>query len=124
MSNPGLIKTRTASGAIAGRRLVAHGAADGLVVQAATAGAALCGVSERIDAAATEQVDVIMTGLAQVVYGAAVALGDPLTSDATGKAIPAAPGAGVTMRIIGYADLAGVAGDYGRVLIAPGILKG
>lgn len=124
MSNPGLTKTRTAGGAIAGRRIVKHGASDGAVLQASAATDALIGVSERLTVASGERVDIVLSGLVEVDYGGNVTRGGPLTADANGKAIAAAPAAGATMRIIGFADVSGVSGDIGQVLIAPGFIQG
>lgn len=124
MSNPGLTKTRIAEGSIAARRIVKYGSDENLVAQAAAAADALMGVSERLPAGDGERVDIILTGLAEVEYGGNVTRGDPVTADGSGKAVAAAPAAGVNNRIIGFADVSGVAGDYGRVLLAPGRIQG
>ena len=124
MANPGLIKTYTASGAIAARRFVTHGAADVTAAQAADGSAAIMGVTERLAVATGERVDVIKTGLAEIEYGGAVTRGDPLTADANGTAVKANPAAGVNAHIGGWAEISGVAGDYGLVNIAPGRIQG
>lgn len=124
MSNPGLIKTYTAQGAIGGRRIVKYGSADRTAVLASAATDAIMGVSERLDAADGEPVDVIKSGLAEIVYGGVVTRGDPLTSDADGAAVKAAPAAGTNNRIVGWAEVSGVAGDFGLVNIAPQFIQG
>lgn len=125
MSNPSLFKTKTAGGAIAPFRIVAHGAADGQVVQAAAANATLCGTTGQIGAsAAGDRVDVAKAGLPEVELGGIVARGAPLTADANGKAIAAAPAAGTNARIIGFAEVSGIAGDRIPYLFAPGMIQG
>lgn len=125
MPNPGLIKTKTADGAIAARRIVKPGAGAGEVAQAAAAADALVGVSERAgDVADGGRVDVIKSGIAQVEAGGVIAAGAAVTADADGKAVAAAPAAGSNVRIIGFAEEAAAAGDYFDVLIAPGVMQG
>jgi len=122
--NPTLTKTFKAEAAVTKRRFVKPGAADGQVVQAAAVGDAIIGVSAEIDAAINERCDVHMAGLAEIEYGGTVARGDFLTSDATGRALAAAPGAGVNNNVGGRAMVSGVIGDIGTVLIAPGRIQG
>lgn len=124
MSNPGFTKTRVAEGAIAARRIVKYGSADGLVAQASAATDAFMGVSERLSAADGERIDIVCTGMPEVEYGGNVTRGDWLTADADGKAVKANPAAGANNEVIGRADVSGVAGDYGRVLLAPGRIQG
>lgn len=124
MSNPGFIKTYTALGAIAGRRFVIHGTADRMVAQAAGGAAAILGVNERLPVIDGERIDVIKTGLAEIEYGGVVTRGDPLTANADGKAIKADPAAGANIHIGGWAEISGVAGDYGQVNIAPARIQG
>ena len=81
------------------------------------AAAALLGVAADIAAASGETVDVVRTGVTPVLYGGAVTRGDALTADATGKAVKAA----ATNQVIGYAEVSGVAGDIGSLLIQRGI---
>lgn len=113
-----LIKPFTATTAVAGRRIVKYGAADGAVVQATASTEAFAGVCDPVGAAAGSVADVHQLGEAEVEYGGNVTRGDRLTSDANGKAITAAPAAGATCEIIGRAQVSGVAGDFGRVLIS------
>ena len=111
--NPLLTKSRNAGGAITRYRITKYGAADGEVLQAAAATDALNG-----------RVDISVNGLANVEYGGVVTRGDELTSDAVGRAVAAAPGAGSNVNIIGYAEVSGVSGDIGSVDIAKGSMQG
>lgn len=125
MRNPGLSKAYTAEAAIAAYRIVKFGAADGGVLQGAASADKLIGVTDRIAAAvAGDRVDVYRGGIVEVEYGGAVAAGDPLTSDASGRAITAAPGAGVNAYVIGQAEVAGVLGDIGSVFLSQGRIQG
>lgn len=125
--NPLLIKNFTAKGAIARYRIVKHGVADGEVLQGAAATDALLGVialPNDVAAQADERVDVVTQGLAEVEYGGPVTRGDPLTSDALGRAVAAEPAAGANNRIIGFANISGVLGDIGVVDISKGQIQG
>lgn len=125
MRNQTFIKNHTADAAIGAYRLVINGAADGNVAQAAGVAAALIGVTDRLAAAvAGDRIDIVRGGIAEVEYGATVARGDPLTSDATGRAVTAAPAAGVNNYILGYAEVSGVVGDIGCVYITAGRIQG
>lgn len=114
----------TAAAAIAAFRIVKAGAADGEVLQAAAATDALMGVCESVGPAAGERCDVVKVGIADVEFGGPVTRGGPVTSDAIGRAIAAAPAAGSNVRVIGYAEVSAVAGDIAPVLIAPGVMQG
>lgn len=123
MSNPELIKSYKAGGAISKHRIVKL-SADDTVVQAAAATDALHGVLGEIAAASGDRVDVVLTGIAEVEYGGNVTRGALLTADADGKAVSADPAAGVNNRIIGQAMESGVAGDIGSVLISHSSMQG
>lgn len=120
----GLIKSFIAGAAIPRRRIVKFGANDQQVVLGAAATDALIGITTEIDADSGERTDVILTDLAEVTYGGNVTRGDPLTSDATGRAVVAAPAAGARARIVGFAMVSGVSGDVGVCRIAPGFISG
>lgn len=105
-----------ASGAIAAFTIVKYGAADGTFAAAAAATDLLVGVSESLAAADAERVDVCRVGIAAVIYGGTVVRGQRLTSDSQGRAVHAADGE----RIIGFAEVSGVVGDIGSVLLAFG----
>ncbi len=125
MANRGLTKSYTAEGAISPCRIVKFGAADYGVLQGTAGADKVVGVTvPLITVAATESVDVIHEGIAEVEFGAAVTRGDRLMSDANGKAILAAGAAGVNVNTIGIALVSGVAGDICPVLVAPGTFQG
>ncbi len=122
--NPVLIKNNTAETAVEPHRIVKFGSDDGLVVQAAAASDLSVGVSDGLGAEANGRVDVVRVGIADVEYGGAVTRGARLTRDADGKAIKASPAAGGNAQIIGTAEISGVSGDIGKVLINPSVMQG
>lgn len=124
MTIPVLKKNYRAEAAVAKRRIVKMGSADGLVVVGAAATDAVFGVSHEIDAAINERLDVNIIGVVEVEFGGTVARGGPVTSDATGKAVAAAPGAGVNNRVIGFALVSAVAGDVAPVLLSQCLMQG
>jgi len=124
MANPGFIKTFTAGAAVAAYRIVKHGSSDTAVVQAAASTDSLLGVSTSLAGALGERVDVVLSDSAEVEYGGTVTRGDWLTSDANGKAVTAAPAAGVNASVIGRAMVSGVLGDIGSVLLMGGRIQG
>lgn len=119
------IRSYEAAAATAGR-LIAAGSGSGEKVRAAAAATdKIIGVTERMGAsAAGAMLDVIVDGPVEVLYGGNVSAFDALTSDAQGRAVVASPGAGQTIRIVGFAQVDGVAGDIGLVQVAPSLLKG
>lgn len=82
------------------------------------------GVSQNVDVAAGQQVDVVHNDTANLQLGGAVAVMDPITSDANACGVKAAPAAGANNRIVGFALASGVANDIIPVLITPGIIQG
>lgn len=108
-----------APAAIGAFLIAKHGANDGEAAQASAATDALMGVTDAVAPAAGERTDIVKSGIADVTYGGNVAKGDPLTSDANGKAIKATVAGS---RLIGYAEVAGVSGDIGLVDIHLGTL--
>lgn len=122
----GLIKSLEATVAVPRRTLVTFGAADGTGVVATGAGAYIRGVSAPdVDTDIGERISVHMAGnVAEVVAGGTVARGDPITADATGRAIVAAPAAGANAFIVGFAEVAGVVGDIITVDVAPQRIQG
>jgi hypothetical protein len=122
--NPLLHKNFTAGGAIAPYRIVTFSAAD-TVIQAAAATNPLIGVNDDVAPVSGERTDIIMAGIALIEAGAAFALTARITSDATGRAVAAAPSAGANVNCIGYPmEPAVAAGDLIRVLIAPHSFQG
>lgn len=124
MNSPTKTLTFDAGAAITKRRIVKPGSADYAVIQGAAATDFLLGVTTDVDADADDRVDVIVSGVAEVEYGGAVTRGALLTADADGKAVVAAPAAGVNNRVIGIAVISGVSGDIGSVLISPHQIQG
>ncbi len=123
MWNPRL-KQYTAETAVGANLIVKPGSTDDYVVQAAAATNLLMGISGNIAAGAGERIDIIKRGIADVIYGGTITRGDPITSDANGKAVTAAPATGANVRIIGFAEVSGVSGDVGFVRISQGSLQG
>lgn len=114
----GLITNHSAEGPIAPYRLVKVGSNNRAVAQAATVSDLIVGVSDSIGAnAAGDPIDVLRSGIAEIEFGGPVTRGQPLTTDADGKAVVASPAAGANAEIIGWAEVAGVAGDIGSVFI-------
>lgn len=120
-----LVENFDAGAAISPYRFVQPGAADGAVIQAAAVGDAIIGVSDSLGAdAAGDRVDIHTVGLAEIELGGSVTRGDWLTSDAVGRAVAAAPAAGVNNSVGGRARVSGVAGDIIDVQLAPGQIQG
>lgn len=109
-------------GVVGARRIVKFGPGD-KTCALATAGTGF-GVSADTDAADDALCDVALLGLVDVIYGGVVTRGDLLTSDAQGRAVAAAPGAGITVEIVGRALISGVLGDFGSVHLSPSRLRG
>jgi hypothetical protein len=115
---PNITRTYIASGAIAGRTFVKL-SADDTVTKATAATDAIFGVSERLDVADGERVDVVIAGLAEVVAGGDLTRGTDVTADANGKAVACAPDAGEAARRGGIVQAAAASGDYVEVMVAP-----
>ena len=125
MAENSTTKTLTAGGAISAFRIVKPDAVAGQVLQAAAATDKLFGVCVNPSGAASgARIDVDVEGIAMVEFGGTVAAGDPITADANGKAVLAAPAAGVNNRIIGFAFEAAVSGDISRVVLGLGQIQG
>lgn len=96
---------------------VVQGADDNHVVAAAAANANAFGIVEESTVNVGDAVSIIMSGEAVAVYGAAVAAGQYLITDAQGRLVPSAAAAdNVVARAI---SSGAVAGDYGVVRIGP-----
>lgn len=87
MHNPGRIKTFTANGAIAAKRIVTV-AADYIVSQAVAPSMANIGVTE-LSCADGEPVDVLTEGVVEVEAAESITCGACVTADADGKAVTA-----------------------------------
>lgn len=120
-----LTKSLEATTLVPARRLVTMGAADGTGIPATGSAAFIYGVSSELDTAIGERISIHSVGnIADVVYGGAVTRGDPLTADAQGRAIAATPAAGANAFIVGFAEVSGVLGDIGSVIVTPGRVQG
>ena len=117
-------KQYIAESAVGANLIIKPGSTDDFVAQGAAATDLLMGVSGNIPAAAGERIDIAKEGIADVLYGGTITRGQPLTSDAFGRAVAAAPGAGTNNRIIGFAEVSGVIGDIGSVFISPCLMQG
>lgn len=123
VQNPLLPKEYKAAGAITKQRIVKFDAADGEVVQAAAATDLLLGVAAAT-AASGDRVRVDHEGIVQVEAGGAITRGDYVTSDANGKAVAAAPGAGVNNSVIGRALVTAANADIFPVLLGLSRVQG
>ena len=84
----------------------------------------LIGVFDKMAGVGTsgQMIDVHRSGLCSVELGATVTAGQPLTSDAQGRAIPAVATTATLVRVVGFADQPGVVGDVIDAWIQPGLL--
>tara|TARA_R110002124_G_scaffold284368_1_gene461515 strand:- start:31610 stop:31990 length:381 start_codon:yes stop_codon:yes gene_type:complete len=122
LTNPLLTKVFTATGvAIAGYLIVAA-AAGGKVELANAANDLLLGATDSMGCPAGGQLDIAQAGWSEVRCGGNVSFGDPLTSDANGKAIKAVPVVGQMVRVIGFAQADAVADDIIPYQVAPCVL--
>ncbi|MET4128392.1 hypothetical protein [Roseovarius sp. MBR-6] len=116
MPNPGpFIKSYRAEVAITGRSVVKFGASGGVVPSVAATDRAI-GITDQLDAAPGDMVDVIMSGSAELKLGGAVAAGQSVRGGTGGEGVAAASGAGNVA--VGFALAGGVAGDIIDVAIA------
>jgi len=100
----------------------ANPSSDNSVQQATGSTVPFVGTSDTMGADQGDMCDVHRQGLPPVTLGGPVEAGDPLTSNADGKAIKAMPSAGTTVHFFGYADQPGVADDVIDYFAAPGAL--
>ena len=100
MSNLILATNYVADVAIPKYRIVKHGTGDRAVTAATAATDSSIGVTNELDAAAGERVDVWQVGIAYVEAGAAVTRGAPVTADAVGRGVAAAPAAGAYASLV------------------------
>ena len=107
MATPGIYKNFEAEGEIGPYVIVTHGTADYAVKAATGATVALVGTTDELGKLSNGRVDVCTGGIPEVALGGTVA-GDPLTSDASGKAVKATAAGN---RILGFALVSGASGD-------------
>jgi hypothetical protein len=124
MANPMLIKNFIAETAVAAFRVVKFGSTDEYVVQGAAVADSLIGVCGAIAGDAGERCDITLVGTTDVELGGTVTRGDLLTVDSSGRAVTAAPAAGVNNNVIGRAMVSGVISDIGSVLISQSRTQG
>jgi hypothetical protein len=117
-------KSFTAQAAIGAFLICKLGTADSTLVLAASSTDLLIGTSDSLDKVTGELVDLDVRPIAEVKLGAAVTRGAQLTSNAAGKAVTAAPGAGVNASVIGRALKSGAAEDVIPYLRANGTVQG
>lgn len=121
----GISKGAKCTAAIANAFTIAtFGADDDTFSVASGPDAALIGVFQGSTVNAGDMVEVMVTGISNIVCGGTVTRGDYLTSDANGNGITAAPASGVNAGVIGIALESGVAGDIIAVRLAPGRIQG
>lgn len=108
MATPGIYKNFEAEGEIDPYVIVTHGTADYAVKAATGATVALVGTTDELGKLSNGRVDVCTGGIPEVALGGTVAAGDPLTSDASGKAVKATAAGN---RILGFALVSGASGD-------------
>lgn len=123
MTPLGLVKNFTADTVIEKRRIVQFGSGEARAA-IATGGTRLLGVSGVRGAQQGERIDVYLGDIQSLELGGAVAYGDYLTADATGKAIKAEPAVGVQIEVIGRALADAVAGAIIDVRINPQQIMG
>lgn len=124
MALPNTQKNYYSGAAVTARRIVKMGAADNTVILAAAAADLLIGVSALGCTASGDRLDIVKSGHCLVEFGGTVTRGQKLTSDSTGRAIAAAPGAGVNAQIIGFAEVSAVVGDIGEIFISQSVMQG
>lgn len=118
-------KTYRAEAAIPAYAIVKPGSNPGFtIVPAAGPTDKLVGPIDNIPANIGDDTDVAMMGQHSVVLGGPVSYWDPITSDANGNGVLAAPAVGATANIIGRAMKAGVAGDIIPYLGEHGTVRG
>lgn len=124
MTNP-FTKNYKAVGAIPHRRQVKFTANDGEVTLATAATDVVIGVSDCPGGIPDGQRgDIILFGPADIECGGVITPGAGITADATGRAVAAAPAAGVNNYVSGRLLVNGVSGDIAKALIIPHRIQG
>ncbi len=121
MSNVTLWKAYNAKGGIPEFHIVKPDTSDDEVKLANAAADKVIGVTGRGSVKDGERVEVAFNGIADVMYGGAVALGDSLrAAAAAGKHGRAIATTTAGDRVVGIALVAGADGDIGKVLLKQG----
>lgn len=118
-----LEKSVMAGAAITAFTIAKLGADDNTMIPGAAVGDLLIGVFQH-DALNGTEVRLMLLGITRVKIGGTVTRGNPITSDASGQGVVAAPAAGVNNRIIGFAMASGVVGDIIPVLLSQSVMQG
>ncbi|MGI8395669.1 hypothetical protein ACRYWZ_04770 [Agrobacterium deltaense] len=122
--NP-FIKSFVCAGAIGHRKQVKFTANDGEVALATAPTDVIAGVTDFPGGAADKaRIDVVLFGPADIEIGGAVTPGASVTADATGRAVAAAPAAGVNNFVLGRVLVNGVAGDIAKAFVNPHRIQG
>lgn len=120
-----IVKTFVASGALAHRRQVKATATEGVVALATDPTDDIIGVVDYPSGAANgERVDVVLFGPAEVEGGGAVPFGKLFTCDANGRAVVAAPAAGINNGVGGRTLATVASGDFFRAFVNPTRIQG
>ena len=121
---PGFIKSRPTPQAVAPYAIVAFTGAGSAVRQAIAATDPLAGVADSMGSQAGGMADVQLTQIADFQAGGTIAPGDPLTSDANGRAVKAVKQVGAIVNVIALAQAPALVGDVFPGLIAPSQIVG
>lgn len=121
---PLFTRSYEAAADIGGYRIVSFAdPASGSTISTATSNTdSSLGISDSMGADAGGMCDVHRNGLYPVRLGGPVEAGDPLTADAAGAGIKAVATPGTSVRIVGFADEPGAAGDLCATFLSPGFL--
>ena len=119
---PLLIKSFIADAAVAPHTIVKATATDFHADTASNNEDALRGVADAMGADAGKTIDVTQAGWGEVRAGGTFAYGDPLTTDAQGRAIKAVPTVGRTIRTVGFAMSQAIENDIVPAHIVPGVI--
>jgi hypothetical protein len=121
----GIEKEVSVTGTIGQYTLATPAGTDNNTFEAASGVTApLLGVFQFAPTADQPQVRVMLTGISWLQVSAAVNMGNPITSDANGNGVAAAPAAGVNNYIIGFALATTSGAGMVPVLIHPGRIQG
>lgn len=117
-------KSLVAQAAVAAYLIVKPGTADMTAVVATAATDLLLGTADSLDKDSGEMVDLDLRPIAEVKLGGAITRGQPITANAAGKGVVAAPAAGANVRVIGFAAKSGAAEEVIPYFRAPGYMQG
>jgi hypothetical protein len=117
-------KSFRATADIAPNTIVKFTANPGEVAPATAATDKIAGVTDSVAVKAGQMVDVAIEGCLPVKAGGVIAAGDPLTADASSKAVAAAFAEGVMKFVVGRALAPAVADDLVLFQVAPSVIAG